>query len=226
VLGGFGDVVHTLISRPLGAEPEPGPAATSADDGLTTIDHFAVCLPAGTLEEAVAYYERAFGFELTFTERIVVGAQGMDSKVVQNPRRDATFTLIEPDTTREPGQIDRFLKDHDGAGVQHIAFLTSDIVASVRELGSRGVEFLTTPRPYYAALERRLRLDRHSVQELAELHILADADHSGQLLQIFTRSAHPRGTLFFELIERIGARTFGSGNIHALYEAVEAERAV
>ncbi|UZJ33803.1 4-hydroxyphenylpyruvate dioxygenase [Streptomyces endophytica] len=214
---GFGDVVHTFVQRPGPAAGVPGPSAT----GLHGIDHLAVCLEPGRLGPTVEYYERALGFAAVFTERIVVGAQAMDSVVVQNDAGTVTLTLIEPDTGRAPGQIDRFLASHGGAGVQHVAFASDDIVRSVGLLSARGIGFLDTPSTYYDLIPGRLTLSRHSVDELRDLNVLADQDQDGQLLQIFTRSRHPRGTLFFEVIERLGARTFGSGNIKALYEAVE-----
>jgi len=228
-IGAFGDVVHSLIERPAGdsgrwppglapVPPPPGPA------GLTRLDHFAVCLPAGELKPTVSFYESALGFRQIYAERIAVGEQAMNSEVVQNAAGDVTLTLIEPDTSRQPGQIDQFVKDHGGAGVQHVAMLTADIVASVSTLRDLGVDFLTSPDAYYDRLAGRLVPAAHTVDELHDLSVLADSDHDGQLFQIFTRSTHPRRTFFFEVIERRGATTFGSGNIRALYEAVEAEQ--
>jgi 4-hydroxymandelate synthase len=162
---------------------------------------------------------------MIFSEDIVVGAQSMISRVVQSSSGAVTFTLIEPDLSREPGQIDEFLKKHDGSGVQHIAYTSDDIVRSVGSMRSGGVEFLTTPGTYYTLLAERLTARRHTVEDLRDHDILMDEDHDGQLFQIFTRSVHPRRTLFMEVIERAGARTFGSGNIKALYEAVELQRA-
>jgi 4-hydroxymandelate synthase len=195
------------------------------DSGLMNMDHFAVCLPPGDLEVAVAFYESVLGFSTTFKEQVRVGRQGMNTKVVQNPLRDVTFTIIEPDTTREPGQIDEYLAKHGGPGVQHIAFASSDALSTVRGMRERGVPFLRTPDAYYDRLPERLPVLAHVAEDLRRQHILVDEDHSGQLYQIFTHSEHPRGTLFYEVIERLGATTFGSGNITALYEAVEAERA-
>ncbi|MBT2510503.1 4-hydroxyphenylpyruvate dioxygenase [Streptomyces sp. ISL-98] len=233
-IGAFGDVTHTFVQRtadqealalpgltPVTGQEQAAPAATAV--GLHTIDHFAVCLEAGQLDATVAYYETVLDFEMVFTERIVVGGQAMDSKVVQSRSGAVTLTLIEPDTSREPGQIDKFIKVHGGGGVQHIAFATDDIVRDVSGLGENGLAFLTTPGAYYEQVPERLDLQRHSVDALRELNILVDEDQDGQLLQIFTKSVHPRGTLFFEVIERLGARTFGSGNIKALYSAVELE---
>jgi 4-hydroxymandelate synthase len=161
---------------------------------------------------------------MIFTEHIVVGAQAMNSKVVQSGSGHVTLTLIEPDVSRAPGQIDGFLKNHGGAGVQHIAFTAKDIVSSVDSISSRGIDFLTTPAMYYELLTRRLELAAHSTADLRRLNILVDQDSHGQLFQIFARSVHPRRTFFLEIIERLNARTFGSANIKALYEAVELQR--
>ncbi|MEV4690538.1 4-hydroxyphenylpyruvate dioxygenase [Micromonospora echinospora] len=227
---GFGDVAHTLIQRPPGASQFlPGflPAERSHAghrQDLMVLDHFAVSLPNGELGSTVRFYEDAFGFQAVFEERIEVGAQAMDSVVVQSTSRDVTLVLIEPDTETEAGQIDDFLKSHGGSGVQHLAFTTPDIVKSVADIQSRGVEFLPAPAPYYERLSARMNVQQHDVDDLRRLNILVDEDHDGQLFQIFTRSTHPRRTVFLELIQRIGATTFGSGNIKALYEAVECSR--
>ena len=217
----FGDVVHRLVER-RAEHPVSGPLASGS--ALTGIDHFAVCLPIGELDGCVRSYVESFGLEVTFREDISVGPLGMSSVVVQNASGDLTLTLIEPASQREAGQIESFLQRHGGAGVQHVAFTAPDIVAAVGELSERGVRFLTTPASYYDLLAARLTLLHHSVDRLREGHILVDEDHDGQLFQIFTASEHPRGTMFFEVIERIGARSFGSNNIRALYEAVELQR--
>ncbi|WAP59551.1 4-hydroxyphenylpyruvate dioxygenase [Streptomyces sp. S465] len=232
-LGGFGDVVHTLVQRAPGAGPglpagfvpaEPAAAPPSTGVGLLDLDHIAVCLDTGGLGPAVAYYQQALGFRDVFAEHIVVGAQAMHSKVVQSPAGTVTLTLIEPDDTALPGQIDEFLKSHQGAGVQHLAFSSQDAVHSVRALADRGVVFLTTPDAYYDLLGERIDLGPRRLADLRATGVLADEDHDGQLFQIFTASTHPRHTLFYEVIERQGAQTFGSANIKALYEAVELER--
>ncbi len=227
---GFGDVVHTFVQRPTCLDPRvlPGFVPQSStppfDSGLTAVDHFAVCLEPGTLEATTEFYERTLDLQMIFEERIVVGQQAMISKVVQSQSGTVTLTLIEPDLAQKPGQIDKFLKNHDGAGVQHVAFLTENVVHSVRSLADNGVTFLTTPDAYYERLAGRLEPVRHSTSTLHELNVLVDEDPGGQLFQIFARSEHPRGTLFMEVIERLGANTFGSGNIKALYEAVELEQ--
>lgn len=234
---GFGDLRHTFVQRDGGPDSGsystderalPGlhevPVAGGFDAGLREVDHFAVCLPAGQLDPTVAFYQRVLDFDMIFTERIVIGSQAMDSKVVQSASGAVTFTVIEPDLTLQPGQIDDFLRSHGGAGIQHIAFTAADIVGAVGAISARGVDFLHTPASYYGQLPQRLELARHTVEDLQRLNILVDQDHDGQLFQIFSMSVHPRNTLFLEVIERLGARTFGSGNIKALYEAVEAQR--
>ncbi|MFF2025450.1 4-hydroxyphenylpyruvate dioxygenase [Streptomyces sp. NPDC058171] len=241
-LQGFGDVSHTLVQRaaeegpglPAGftavapsEEPVERSAGTDAADDLVELlelDHVAVCLNSGELQPTVDFYREALGFRHIFEERIVVGAQAMESKVVQSRSGSVTLTLIQPDLTAEAGQIDEFLKDHQGSGVQHLAFSSSDAVRAVRALRGRGVTFLTTPPAYYDLLGRRIELDEGRLDDLRATNVLADEDHGGQLFQIFTASTHPRRTLFFEVIERQGAQTFGSSNIKALYEAVELER--
>lgn len=233
-IGAFGDVTHTFVQRPAGADLPLGYTATTGtalgvgepevDPALVEVDHFAVCLEPDGLDATVRFYESTLDFRVIFEERIVVGAQAMLSRVVQSRSERVTFTLIEPDTSAESGQIDMFLKNHGGAGVQHVAFRTEDIVHAVSTLGAREVEFLTAPDAYYTLLAQRLELSRYTVGDLRARGVLVDEDHDGQLFQIFARSTHPRRTFFFEVIERLGARTFGSGNIKALYEAVELER--
>ncbi|MGW1599725.1 4-hydroxyphenylpyruvate dioxygenase [Streptomyces eurythermus] len=223
-IGGFGDVVHSLVQYD-GTAATPKPADYGGREGkLLAIDHFAVCLDAGDLGPTVAFYERALGFRQIFDEHIVVGAQAMNSTVVQGAAGAVTLTLIEPDMNADPGQIDEFLKNHHGAGVQHIAFTSDNAVRAVRRLSQHGVEFLKTPAAYYDLLARRIRVETHEVDDLRTANLLVDGDHGGELFQIFTASTHPRRTLFFEIIERRGAETFGSANIKALYEAVELER--
>lgn len=222
----FGDVAHTFV-----APGELAARCTAVDDNteslalLDVLDHVAVCVPHGELAATVAFYQRVLGFHLIFEEYIEVGEQGMNSQVVQGPSAGVTLTLLEPDTTKAPGQIDDFVRAHDGAGVQHLALRTGDIATSVRTLGERGVKFLTTPGSYFDELERRLGHVGLPVDTLRELNILVDQDNEGELFQIFARSTHPRHTFFFEIIERRDAWTFGTANIKALYEAVERERA-
>jgi 4-hydroxymandelate synthase len=232
-VAGFGDVVYRLVERhgsdeaflPGAIGMVPGAGAGADDDLLRIIDHAAVCVPAGELDSTIAFHEQVFGFTVTFEEYIEIGDQGMMSKVVQSPSGGVTFTILQPDLTRRTGQIDDFLSWHDGAGVQHIAFLTHDIVRAVRACSDRGVEFAVTPSSYYDMLAGRLGATDIPVGALRPLGILVDRDHWGQMYQIFAKSTHIRRTYFLELIDRHGARTFGTSNIPALYAAKERELA-
>ncbi|TDV49718.1 4-hydroxyphenylpyruvate dioxygenase [Actinophytocola oryzae] len=229
-VAGFSDVTHRLIERH-GPPREFLPGAievTEPDEHedsklLRTIDHLAICVPAGGLASTAQRYEDVFGFTSVFDEYIEVGGQGLYSIAVQSPSQQVTFTLIEPDPNRQPGQIDDFLSWHAGAGVQHIAFSTDDVVAAVNRLGDHGVRFLGTPATYYDTLEQRVGQLDVPIEELRRLGVLVDRDHWGRLLQIFTESMHVRRTLFMEIIERRGALSFGTGNIKALYAAKQRE---
>lgn len=230
--GGFDDIRHTLVQRPEGTAgfSLPGfterPGTESAATGeLTSLDHVAVTVGAGRLASATAYYERVFGYRSVYEELMVQGQEAMDSKAVRSPAGDVTFTVLAPSPDHDPGHIGDFLDRHGSGGVHHLAFATDDIIRTVARLRDSGVDFLTTPDTYYDRLRRRIKPVRHSPEELHGAQVLADEDHDGQLFQIFTRSTHPRRTLFYELIERAGADTFGGGNVRALYEAVQAEKA-
>jgi 4-hydroxymandelate synthase len=223
IVSGFGDVTHLLVQSDRASQTPP--EGGQEGDLLETIDHVAACLPAGRLDATVAFYHDAFGLTQVFDERIEANGQAMLSKVVQDQARSVTFTLIEPDSTLDPGQIDQFLDAHGGAGVQHLAFGTRDIAHAVSTMAARGVEFLAAPPGYYRTLETRLGALAIPVGELEKLNVLADRDRWGDLFQIFTRSTHERHTIFMELIERRGALTFGSANIRALYEALGKEQA-
>jgi 4-hydroxymandelate synthase len=231
VISAFGDVVHTLVERdpadgpglPAGFVPVP-PAAAPDDVGLAALDHLAVCVGTGELKPTVEFYQRALGFEAISQEHIVVGTQAMESTAVQSRSGQVTLTILQPDAGAEPGQIDDFLAGHQGAGVQHLAFSCPDAVRAVRALAGRGVTFLSTPSAYYDLLSTRVAVGEQRLADLRATNLLADQDEGGVLLQIFTASVHPRRTLFFEIIERQGARAFGSRNIQALYEALMVER--
>jgi 4-hydroxymandelate synthase len=224
----FGDVAHTFV-HPGELDDRLVPVELAVDAEplalLDVLDHVAVCVPAGELIPTVQFYERVLGFKQIFEEYIEVGVQAMNSRVVQSPSAGVTLTILEPDTSRMPGQIDDFLRSHDGAGVQHLALRTDDIAASVRTLSDRSVGFLSTPGSYYDELQARLGHIGLPVDTLRELNVLVDQDNEGELFQIFAQSTHPRRTFFFEVIERRDALTFGSANIKALYQAVERERA-
>ncbi|HEX4830354.1 MAG TPA: 4-hydroxyphenylpyruvate dioxygenase [Trebonia sp.] len=232
-VAGFGDVVYRLTERRGGdGEFQPGaitmdPAAArgSGEDLLRLVDHAALVVPAGDLEPVVAFHERVLGLSVVFEEYVVVGRQAMFSKVVQSPSGGVTFTILEPDLSRPSGQIDDFLSWHGGAGVQHLAFLTDDIVRAVRTFEAQGAEFAVTPASYYDMLAARLGETEIPADDLRPCGVLVDRDHWGQMYQIFAKSTHIRRTYFHELIDRRGARTFGMSNIPALYEAKERELA-
>jgi 4-hydroxymandelate synthase len=217
----FGDVALTFIERsnPNPARPfgfiNPTPQPVTPRPEFQGVDHLAVCLPPGELEATAAYYIDVLGFVRSFEERVTVGGQAMDSVVVQDPTGALVLTLLCQDPDLKPGQISRFVDANQGAGVQHIAFLTPDVLTAVQHLRDT-VDFLEIPPSYYTQLEG----DPTEITQLQQVGVLRDRDHWGTILQTFTRSTHPRETLFFELVERRGARTFGSGNIRALYQAV------
>ncbi|KPA91715.1 4-hydroxyphenylpyruvate dioxygenase [Pseudomonas asplenii] len=220
---GAGNLVHTFVQREASGHQcvsGEGPSRKTVS-GLHAFDHFAVCLQAGDLAAAAAFYMLALDFSVLYEEKIVVGKQSMNSKVVQNRSGRVTLTLIEPDLSYEAGQIDSFIQKNNGAGVQHIALRTTDIVKSVQTLADRGVDFLKSPSTYYQGLPERLESLKYDVDKLMELSLLADQDHAGQLYQIFAKPSDPDCHFFFEIIERVGAKTFGSSNIKALYDSVE-----
>jgi 4-hydroxymandelate synthase len=188
------------------------------------LDHVAACVEGGTLTDYADFYKDAFGLTRYSSEYVTLGDQAMDSIVVRSPSGGITFTLVAPDPTKSPGQLNAFLHRNGGPGVQHLAFLVDDIIPAVREFQDRGVEFLSTPSAYYEMLVGRFPDMQEEISDLQAANVLADRDEWGYLLQLFTRSPHERNTLFYELIQRRGARGFGSANIRALYEAVERDR--
>jgi 4-hydroxymandelate synthase len=235
VVSGFGGIRHTLLpyAAGLGAGARlpadrtwtNAVAGPSGPPGrIILLDHVAICLEAGTLAAHADFYEAAFGLARYSTEYVEIGDQAMDSIVVRSPSGGITFTLIEPDSAKNPGQLDAFLGRNGGPGAQHLAFLVDEIIPAVHEFRDRGVEFLHTPGAYYDMLVDRFTGMREEIAKLRAADVLADQDGWGYLLQLFTRSPYERNTLFYELIERRGARGFGSANIRALYEAVERDR--
>src|SRR5262249_40546779 len=185
------------------------------------LDHVAICVESGTLADSADFYASAFGLPRYSGEYIEVGDQGMDSIVVRSSSGGITFTILEQDLTKKAGQIEAFLSRNGGPGVQHLPFLVDDIAAAVNDYDQHGIDFLRTPAAYYDMLADRLPDIRGEIERLRAANILADRDEWGHLLQLFTRSPYERNTMFFELVERRGARGFGSANIQALYEAVE-----
>lgn len=233
-IAGFGSVVHTLVPRtPRSAlGPRTGfdwNALPDASSGPSTgriqlLDHIAICVEGGSLATYDAFYRDAFGLSRYSSEYVDVGEHAMDSVVMRSSSGRVTFTLVAPDQRKGTGQLDAFLERNHGPGVQHLAFLVESIVPVVHEFQDRGVEFLTVPDSYYDGLVERLPGLRAEIDVLRSARVLADRDEWGDLLQLFSRSPHERNTLFYELIQRRGSRGFGSGNIRALYEAVERDR--
>jgi 4-hydroxyphenylpyruvate dioxygenase len=226
----YGDTVHSFVERNGYTGPFlPGykPARASAQTtpiGLKEIDHVAVSVDAGTLDEQIEFYQRVFGFHQSHQEDVATEYSAMNSKVVQNKTGTIKFPIIEPAQGRKKSQIEEYLMYYGGAGVQHIALLTEDIVTAVQTLRDNYVEFMQTPGTYYAALEDRIGKIDENLEALRELSILIDRDDWGYLMQTFTRPLHNRPTLFFEIIQRKNARGFGAGNIKALFEALEREQ--
>lgn len=227
-VSGFGDVRHTLLEPRLpfpGPEWKPAPATGVSPPGrIRLLDHVAVCLEAGTMPDTTRFYLEGFGLTRYSTEYIEFAGQAMDSLVVRSASGGATFTLLEPDPAKGSAQLDGFLLRNGGAGVQHLAFLVDAIVPAVRHFRAHGTEFLSTPGTYYEALSERLPDMREEIADLRDAQVLADRDEWGHLLQLFTRSPYEHNTLFYELVQRRGARGFGSSNIKALYEAIERDR--
>jgi 4-hydroxymandelate synthase len=230
VVSGFGDTCHTLVTSadathlPAGREWREIPAAvprSAARTWIQLLDHVAVCVTSGTIADCADFYTDGFGLSRYSSEYTELGEQAMDSIVVRSPNGGITFTLLEQDMSRKPGQIEGYISRNDGPGVQHLAFEVGDIISAVHEFNGRGIEFLRTPGRYYDMLATRLPGIQAEIADLRAADVLADCDEWGYLLQLFTRSPYPRNTLFYEFIQRRGARGFGGANIKALYEAVE-----
>jgi 4-hydroxymandelate synthase len=227
VVSGPGDSRHSLVHRCAGASLpsdrmwKPISRASARPGRIWLLDHVAILVEGGTLRSYADFYTEAFGLARYSDEYIEIGEQAIDSIVVRSPSGGITFTILEQDQAKKPGQVEGFIARYGGPGVQHLAFLVDDIVTAVREFGSRGVEFLRSPNSYYEMLAGRLPGITAEIADLRATSVLADRDEWGYLLQLFTRSPYQRNTLFYELVQRRGARGFGAANIKALYEAVE-----
>lgn len=227
----YGDTIHSLVERKnyKGAfAPGFEPLSWNIDVnkvGLVGIDH---CVGnVESMEEWVAYYEKVMGFKqmLHFDdEDISTEYSALMSKVMHNGGR-IKFPINEPAEGKRKSQIQEYLDYYNGAGVQHIALLTNDIVSTVAALRQNGVEFLETPDTYYEMLTDRVGKIDEEIAKLRDLKILVDRDDEGYLLQIFTKPLVDRPTLFFEIIQRKGAKGFGEGNFKALFESIEREQA-
>jgi 4-hydroxyphenylpyruvate dioxygenase len=227
----YGETVHTFVERDgYGGAFLPGfESREGGEEGdfFKGIDHVVGNVELGRMEEWVDYYERVFGFTemIRFSdEDISTEYSALMSKVMADGKGRIKFPINEPAEGQRKSQIEEYLEFYGGPGVQHLALATTDIVGTVRELQSRGVEFLKTPESYYQELPERIGEIDEDLADLGELGILADRDDEGYLLQIFGKPLSNRPTLFIEVIERHGARGFGEGNFKALFEAIEREQ--
>jgi 4-hydroxyphenylpyruvate dioxygenase len=231
----YGDTLHTFIDRSAyggafmpGYEPVNGMAGEHpGHEMLLTIDHIVGNVELGRMQEWVRFYEDVFGMiELIHfsDEAISTEYSALMSKVVTSGDGRIKFPINEPAEGRRRSQIDEYLEFYEGPGAQHIALTTRDIVGTVAELRRRGVGFLPIPDTYYEDVPERVPEVAEMRDDLRRQGILVDHDDEGYLLQIFTKPLGDRPTIFFEIIERHGARGFGAGNFKALFEAIEREQ--
>jgi 4-hydroxyphenylpyruvate dioxygenase len=229
----YGETVHRFVDRSAYEGPFlPGFDAVVGGgeppkDLVYGIDHIVGNVELGAMEEWVSYYEKVFGMTemIHFTdEAISTEYSALMSKVVTNGDGRVKFPINEPAEGKKKSQIDEYLEFYEGAGAQHIALTTNDIIKTVAELRARGIRFLNTPETYYEEVPERVGEINERLEDLQRLGILVDRDDEGYLLQIFTAPLGDRPTIFFELIERHGARGFGEGNFKALFEAIEREQ--
>jgi 4-hydroxyphenylpyruvate dioxygenase len=231
VIATYGETLHTFVDRSDYKGPfVPGYVTRErsvGDVGLLAIDHIVGNVELGEMETWVKYYEDVFGMTemLHFTdEAISTEYSALMSKVVTSGNGRVKFPINEPAEGKRKSQIDEYLEFYGGAGAQHIAVATRDIVRTVTELRERGIEFLTVPGTYYDDVPERIGEIKESLEDLRRLGILVDRDDEGYMLQIFTKPIGDRPTMFLEVIERHGARGFGEGNFKALFEAIEREQ--
>jgi 4-hydroxyphenylpyruvate dioxygenase len=229
----YGDTIHTLINRDgykghflPGMRPENQPGDSI---GIIEVDHCVGNVELGKMNYWVKWYEDVLGFKnmISFDDKdISTEYTALMSKVMASGNGRVKFPINEPADGKKKSQIDEYLEFHGGPGVQHVALRTDDIIHTVSRLQARGLEFLKVPRAYYEVLEDRVGKIDENVDELAELGILVDRDDEGYLLQIFSKPTTDRPTLFYEIIHRKGAKSFGKGNFKALFEAIEREQAI
>jgi 4-hydroxyphenylpyruvate dioxygenase len=235
----YGETVHMFVERKnYNGIFLPGFQAWESDYnpapvGLKFIDHMVGNVGWGEMNTWVKWYEDVMGFVnfLSFDDKqIHTEYSALMSKVMSNGNGRIKFPINEPAKGNKRSQIEEYLDFYEGPGVQHIAVATDDVIATVRELKARGIEFLPPPpQAYYDEIPGRLGVHmdimKEDIKELQKLSILVDADEEGYLLQIFTKPVEDRPTLFFEIIQRMGAKGFGAGNFKALFESIEREQA-
>lgn len=232
----YGDTVHSFIERGSyngsflpGYQAVPGPDRVARPVGLQHIDHVVGNVGWGQMNRWVDFYKDALGFSVYqhFDDQdISTEYSALMSKVMADGKGRVKFPINEPASGKKKSQIEEYLEFYKGPGVQHIALATGDILDTVSRLRDQGIEFLRAPRSYYESLSRRVGAIDEPMDKLEELGILVDRDDEGYLLQIFTRPVQDRPTLFYEIIQRKGSRSFGKGNFKALFEAIEREQAL
>jgi 4-hydroxyphenylpyruvate dioxygenase len=230
----YGETQHLFVQREgykgaflPGYERRGEAEKKPADSGLFAVDHIVGNVELGHMEEWVHYYERVFGMTemIHFSdEAISTEYSALMSKVVTDGTGRIKFPINEPAEGKRKSQIEEYIEYYRGAGAQHIAVATRDIVGCVSALREQGVEFLTIPEEYYDEVPERIGKIEEDLADLRRLGILVDRDDEGYLLQIFTKPVGDRPTIFFEIIERHGSRGFGEGNFKALFEAIEREQ--
>lgn len=229
----YGDTLHTFVERKnYDGVFLPGFEARESQMevqpiGLKYVDHCVGNVELGKMNEWVKFYQDVMGFKLlvTFDDKdISTEYTALMSKVVSNGNGYIKFPINEPADGKKKSQIEEYLDFYRGAGVQHIAIATDDIIYTVDELRRRGVDFLYVPDNYYDTVIERVGEIKEDIKELQRLNILIDRDEEGYLLQIFTKPVQDRPTVFYEIIQREGARSFGKGNFKALFEAIEREQ--
>jgi 4-hydroxyphenylpyruvate dioxygenase len=231
----YGDTIHTLVNRSDYAGPfKPGYVSVASNGnpqgvGLLNIDHIVGNVELGRMNDWVEFYERVFGMTniLHFgDDQIQTEYSALMSKVMSDGAGKIKFPINEPAEGKRKSQIEEYIEFYNGAGAQHIALATGDIVGTVGQMKERGFLFLDTPDSYYEEAPVRVGEIDEDYAVLQQHKILVDRDEDGYLLQIFTKTAQDRPTVFFEVIERHGATTFGEGNFKALFEAIEREQAL
>ena len=232
----YGDTIHTFVERTNyhgvflpGFQPVEGDDPVARPTGLKHIDHMVGNVGWGEMDRWVDFYHDVMGFRLFkhFDDKdISTEYSALMSKVMSNGNDRVKFPINEPAHGKRKSQIEEYLEFYQGSGVQHIALATGDIIDTVSKLRRQGVEFLRVPSAYYADLIARTGPIEEPLAVLQELGILVDRDDEGYMLQIFTRPVEDRPTLFFEIIQRKGSRSFGKGNFKALFEAIEREQAL